>query len=198
MFDKINEIMIIYIRMKYLALLFLLVVNFDMDAQINKNGFRIYCFSWEYEERFNLSPYTYDESWCNFLNDVNLAEAFLIIDDNDIDEYYWNNQLIKLNGYGSNKLNTIEYLSHIKFIITLNDERYYAGEFIRYESAMVLKHPVIFFDVGKLYKLSGYYIQIRPTNFWGEMDIIKEFNEKNGNVNINRIKEYFKTTGKLK
>jgi hypothetical protein len=113
-----------------LSFLCISLVNININAQMKENKFKIYCFDKEYEIAFNLAPYDYGDSWHIFMNNADLNKAITII--NDIEEYQWEKQIIKLNQSAYDFIQNMEFISHMKFIVTLNEERIYAGEFISF------------------------------------------------------------------
>ena len=170
-------------KIKCFLTLLVFVINLSMNAQNVEGKFKIHCFGSDYSEKFDLG-YGYHENWHNFVNNANLDKAYMAIDENDIEEYRWEKQWIKLNVNGHKKLKKIGV--HSTFLITLNEERYYAGLFLEFYSAMGVAHPVIYFDANSF------------DGWWdgSQMEIVPKALIDSGKMD--RIKEYFQVTGKCR
>jgi hypothetical protein len=172
-----------------IAILFLISMLFTDKPQ--QGQFKIYCF----EEEIALSPYEYDETWLHFLKTKNLKKASFVLTDKDIEFYHWKKQEIKLSKIGYEKWkNQSGDLYRKKFIVSLSNERIYAGEFLTFMSAMAIVHPVIhdnFSDIA-----TTHTIRIYPIHTIGNLEEIPtDLLERTATANI---KQYFGDLGKLR
>ncbi len=153
--------------------------SYSLEGKEGK--FKIYCFDNSVLE-YNLSMYEYDSTWTNFLNCADLSKASLIISDIEIENYNWAKQEIKINETCIKKLEEFKirnkYLSHLKFIVTFDNKRMYAGEFLSFMSAMAIKHPVIHYDIAPLTKAEN-IIRIYPAHtIWKLSDLPLEIRKR--------------------
>jgi hypothetical protein len=174
------------------TLFFLISMLFTDKPQ--QGQFKIYGF----EEEIALSPYEYDETWLHFLNTKNLKKASFVLTDKDIEFYHWKKQEIKLSKMGYEKLKKWEnksgYLYRKKFIVSLNNERIYAGEFLSFMSAMAIVHPVIHDNFNDI--ATTHTIRIYPVHTIGNLEEIPtDLLERTATP---KIKRYFEDLEKLR
>lgn len=91
-----------------------------------------------YESVSQLPMYEKDEKWEEFYQKGKLTS--LLVEDEDIEAYDWNNQAIILNESASKRVK--DKLKN--FIVILGDERLYGGKGINRISQMGVKYPVIY------------------------------------------------------
>lgn len=104
--------------------------------------------------------YEYNESW-NIIQTSD-EQVLLTIDESDIENYDWQNQVITLTETGSMKLEP--YLPDIlitknAFIVRLGDQKQYGGVVIEEGSAMAIRYPVIYISTESA---TNYKLTIRP------------------------------------
>lgn len=185
--------------MKLLTTLFIYLTITTYATPNDKEGkFKIYCFDKSIVE-YGLSMYEYDSTWINFMLSTDLKKASIIISDNEIENYDWEKQEVSLTNPGVAKLKDLQarnnYLSHVKFIVTLDDKRIYAGEFLSLLSQMAIQHPIIQYDIGEFSGKEN-IIRICPMQvISGAKELPQEIQVRTEKL---EVKNYFKTIGKLK
>jgi hypothetical protein len=173
---------------------FFFLISMLFTDKPQQGQFKVYCF----EEEIALSPYEYDEAWLHFLNTKNLKKASFVLTDKDIEFYHWKKQEIKLSKVGYEKLKKWEkkskYLYRKKFIVSLSNERIYAGEFLSFMSAMAIVHPVIHYDFSDT--KTTQIIRIYPVHTIGNLEETPtNLLERTATANI---KQYFGDLEKLR
>lgn len=104
--------------------------------------------------------YEYSEAW--EIIQTNDEEILLTIDESDIENYDWQNQVITLTESGSLKLEP--YLPDIlivknAFVVRLGEREQYGGVVIEEGSAMAIRYPVIYISTENA---TNYKLTIRP------------------------------------
>jgi hypothetical protein len=92
-----------------------------------------------------------EQAW-DILQEVNLKDSAVVITENDVERYDWEEQVITLTVTASDRLNEVftdsEYasanLDERAFIVTFDGEWLYGGIFLGEGSAMPIKYPVIY------------------------------------------------------
>lgn len=167
------------------------------NPRSKESKFNIYCFD-KNIPGYKLSTYDYDSSWINFLYTADIKKAVLVISDKEIENYDWEKQELNISAAILKKL---EYLIAkntwpVKFIVTLNDKRKYAGEYISRGSAMAIQHPVIHYDLKTAENNVDNKIRIYPLH--SIQDLTQISLQIRSRTATDEIKNYFKGIRKLK
>lgn len=182
--------------MKSLVLFAFFNIMAYMNSIAEEGKFRIYCFNRNIPG-YQLSTYNYDSTWLGFLKSAGLDRASLVLSDLDIERYDWETQEITLTIAGYENLKNLKKntpLAHLKFIVTCNEKRIYAGEFVSYGSAMAISHPVIHYDIEHF--RGERKLRIYPVHSIDDLSLLSY--EIRGRTATNEIKSYFKSIGKLR
>jgi len=174
----------------------------DLMNNENSSGFEIHIFKKEDVYQYPTEIYDYDEGWETFLKKVDLNKASLVIRPSEIELYNWESQELTLTKEGLKKFLAFKngrsrsnaFISHDSFIVTFNNKRIYAGEFLSFMSAMAINHPVIHFD----YSTEKNYrnLRIYPVHTINDYQLIDEKTKEITSKSY--IKEYFENENKLK
>jgi hypothetical protein len=179
--------------MKKIACIAILITGMGSFLFAEENKFGIHFFNRPYTENFELAMYSYDSTWISFLYNAELDKAVLVLNENDIKEYLWNSQTIKISDKNISKIYEKKAgLYQYSFIVTLNGERLYAGKVLSKLSAMAIDFPVIYYD--DIYENST--LQIYPLHTAGPLDgILPEIRARTMN---SAVKDYFSSIRKIK
>ncbi|MDR2037771.1 MAG: hypothetical protein LBQ60_07600 [Bacteroidales bacterium] len=179
--------------MKKIVFIILLSMSMGHFLLAKENGFKIYFFNRAYTGDFELAMYDYDTTWNAFLQDADLSRATLLIDDQDIREYRWKDQILRISDTKIGKIYEKKAgLYQYIFIVTLNGKRMYAGRVISKKSAMAVKFPVIYYD--DIYENNS--LQIYPVHTTIQLEDIP--GETRDITVIPAVKEHFQSVKKIK
>ena len=136
-------------------------------------------------------PYDYEDPTWRKLLDVPLPGK-VILTDEDVETYSWEDQDIILNSTSSERLIGLRLIEKT-FIAYLEKKPLLGGSFIEQGSARAIKYPVIYIDKSK----PQIVLQLRPLHtIFGSY---KKLDAKlKGRIELSDFKHYFRTLGKLR
>jgi hypothetical protein len=154
----------------------------------NEGQFEVYVFA---DRLIDVLPYNYvDPAWRKLLEAP--PSGNVILTDNDIELYNWEDQEIILYSSSSVRLSGLKLIEK-SFIIYLEKRPLFGGSFIERGSARAIIYPVIYIDKIR----PQVVLLLRPIHSMFES--YRQLNTKiKRRIELEEVRHYFKTLGKLR
>jgi hypothetical protein len=150
--------------------------------------FEIYVLS---DRLIDSLPYNYeDPTWRKLLD--NPPSGKVILSDEDVEAYNWENQEIILSAHASERLIGLNLIEK-SFIAYLGKKPLLGGSFIEQGSARAINYPVIYFDKSK----PQFVLQFRPLHVIFESYQQLDMKLKR-RIELSDVKHHFRILGKLR
>ena len=150
--------------------------------------FEIYMLT---DRLIDILPYNYeDQNWRKLLDAP--PPGKVILTDEDIETYNWEDQEIILTPTSSERLIELSLIEKT-FIAYLGKKLLFGGSFIEQGSARAIKYPVIYIDKSK----PQVVLQLRPLHVIFESYHQLEMKIKR-RIELSNVKHHFRILGKLR
>jgi hypothetical protein len=152
------------------------------------------------ERLIDVLPYDYEKpAWKKLLQSH--PANYLILTDNDIEFYRWQDQEIVLTSSATERIKWLDpfgeidgfALSEKSFVVYLGSQPLFGGSFIEEGSARAIDYPVIYVDRSR----PQIVLQVRPTH-----TVLQRYEQLSqqikGRIELPAVKRHFKTLGRLR